>query len=245
MDREPLISIITITYNAGQTIKTTLDSIARQTCRDFEHIIVDGASNDDTIAIARSSEEARIISEKDNGLYDAMNKGLVMARGRYVLFLNSGDTFHSDDTLATYAKRAREGDHIIYADTVIVDCNRHIIAKRHLTAPLKLTFDSFSRGMLVCHQAFMVRRDLAPLYDTSYKFSADYDWTVKCIANADSDKCTNLSIIAIDYLSDGLTDKNKLASLKERYLIMSRHYGKVRTFFNHLGFIVRAIKRHL
>lgn len=245
METTPLITIITITYNAGKTISPTLMSVASQTFRNFEHIIVDGASGDDTLLIARSYPETRILSEKDNGLYDAMNKGIRLARGKYLLFLNAGDTFHSKDILAAYAARARRGDDIIYADTVIVDSARHIIGRRHLTAPASLTFESFARGMLVCHQAFMVRREIAPDYDLQYRFSADYDWTVRCIKNADPRRCFNLDMIAIDYLSDGLTDRNKLRSLRERYRIMTRHYGAVRTLVNHVGFIFRALGRRL
>ena len=95
--------------------------------------------------------------------------------------------------------------------------------------------------MLICHQAFMVKRELAPDYDLRYRFSADYDWTVRCIDAANPGKCINLSIIAIDYLKDGLTDKNKIKSLKELYHIMSRHYGRVKTFLNHIGFIFRKL----
>lgn len=239
----PLISIITITYNAETTIEPTLISVATQTFRNFEHIIVDGASTDGTLTIARKFEDLRILSERDKGLYDAMNKGLRMARGRYVLFLNAGDAFHNNETLRHYAERAMKGDDIIFGDTVIVDSNRHIIGKRHLNAPVHLTHDSFSKGMLICHQAFMVRRELAPEYDLSYRFSADYDWTVRCIASSDPGRCTNLNRITIDYLSAGMTDRNKFKSLKERYRIMARHYGHRRTFLNHLGFIFRAIRR--
>lgn len=243
MDSTPLISIITITFNAAKTIGPTLRSVWSQTCRDFEHIIIDGASTDGTLAEARKYKELRILSEKDRGLYDAMNKGLRMARGKYVLFLNAGDTFHSDDTLQAYADRASRRDDIIYGDTVIVDSERRIKGKRHLSAPDILTHDSFAKGMLVCHQAFMVRRELAPDYDLTWRFSADYDWTIKCIRNSDPVRCTNLRQITIDYLNDGMTDRNKIKSLRERYKIMSRHYGALRTFRNHLGFIFRALDR--
>ena len=245
MEPKPLISIITITYNAAREIEPTMISVAQQEFRDYEHIVVDGASTDDTLTIVRGFADVRILSEPDNGLYDAMNKGLALARGRYVLFLNAGDTFHSNKVLGRYAERAMRNDHIIYGDTVIVDSDRHIVGKRHLTAPVSLTFESFSKGMLVCHQAFMVRRELAPNFDTQYRFSADYDWTVKCIKASDPRRCSNLNLIAIDYLKDGLTDKNKLKSLRERYRIMSRHYGAARTFLNHLGFIGRALRRRL
>ncbi len=230
---EPLISIITITYNAADVLEPTMMSVAEQTCRDYEHLVIDGASRDNTLQTARSFEGVRILSEPDNGLYDAMNKGLRMAKGKYLLFLNAGDTFHSRGVLEAYARRARLGDDIIYGDTVIVDTSRRIIAPRHYSAPERLTKDSFSKGMLICHQAFMVRRGLAPEYDLKYRFSADYDWTIRCIEAADEDKCTNLRAIAIDYLSDGLTDRNKLRSLRERYSVMAAHYG-------HL----RALKRH-
>ncbi len=245
METAPLISIITITFNAEKCILPTLESVYRQTYRNYEHIIIDGASTDGTLTEARKYPDLRILSERDKGLYDAMNKGLDMARGRYLLFLNAGDTFHSDKTLAAYAERARKGDDIIFGDTVIVDSARHIIGPRHLTAPQSLTFESFAQGMLVCHQAFMVRKELAPHYDLQYRFSADYDWTVKCIRNSNPERCTNLGIIAIDYLSDGLTDKNKLKSLRERYRIMSTHYGSARTLLNHLGFLFRALRRRL
>lgn len=245
MDTAPLISIITITYNAERTILPTLESVFTQDYRNYEHIMIDGASTDGTLTIARQYPDIRILSERDSGLYDAMNKGIALARGRYLLFLNAGDAFHSDHVLSTYAERARKGDDIIYADTVIVDSDRHIIGRRHLSAPRTLTDDSFAKGMLICHQAFMVRKEIAPAYDTKYRFSADYDWTVKCIRNSDPRKRTNLGIIAIDYLSDGLTDKNKLKSLGERYRIMSGHYGAARTFINHIGFLFRAVARKI
>lgn len=243
MEESPLISVITITFNAQDTIGATLESIHSQLFKDYEHIIIDGASSDDTITLARKFSNVRILSERDQGLYYAMNKGLDMARGKYLLFLNSGDTFHNSDTLGAYADRARRGDDIIYGDTVIVDNDRHIIGRRHLTAPPTLTFESFAKGMLVCHQAFMVKRELAPKYDVRYRYSSDYDWTVRCIKNADPRNCTNLQLITIDYLSDGLTDKNKFKSLRERYRIMSQHYGGVSTFFRHIEFIFRALRR--
>lgn len=241
----PLISIITITYNAANELRPTMESVAGQSWRDYEHLIIDGASKDDTLAIAREYDGVRILSEKDSGLYDAMNKGLDMARGKYLLFLNAGDTFHSSEILARYAERAHRGDDIIYGDTVIVDNERHIIGRRHLSVPDTLTSDSFADGMLICHQAFMVRKDLAPHYDLQYRFSADYDWTVKCIDASDPRRNTNLGIITIDYLSDGLTDNNKLKSLRERYRIMSRRYGTIPTALRHIKFALRALSRRL
>lgn len=246
MIRQPLISIITITYNAAETIPLTMASVAEQTCSDFEHLIIDGASTDSTIIIARQmgTPFLRIVSEPDKGLYDAMNKGLRMARGRYVLFLNSGDRFHARESLALYADAIKKkSPDIVYGDTDIVDASGKRLGPRHLSAPAMLTADSFSQGMLICHQAFMVRKAIAPRFDTDYKFSADYDWTIRCIKASRPGDRKNLRAITIDYLSDGLTDRNKRASLIERFKIMANHYGILNAIISHLSFIPRAIKR--
>lgn len=241
-DGSPLISIITITYNAESEIRPTLESLNRQTFRNFEHLVIDGASSDNTLSIVKEmSPDSIVISEPDKGLYDAMNKGLRAAKGEYVLFLNAGDSLHSPDILRRYADR--RGANIIYGDTIIVDSERNFIKPRHLSAPKKLTFKSFSKGMLVCHQAFMVRRSITPEYDLQYRFSADYEWTLKCLRSSDPTHNANIEAIAIDYLSDGLTDKNHKASLKERYKIMCRYYGTLPTILRHIGFAVRNILR--
>lgn len=241
-DGSPLISIITITYNAESEIRPTLESLNRQTFRNFEHLVIDGASSDNTLSIVKEMcPDSIVISEPDKGLYDAMNKGLRAAKGEYVLFLNAGDSLHSPDILRRYADQ--RGANIIYGDTIIVDSERNFIKPRHLSAPQKLTFKSFSKGMLVCHQAFMVRRSITPEYDLQYRFSADYEWTLKCLRSSDLTHNVNIKAIAIDYLSDGLTDKNHKASLIERYRIMCRYYGTVPTMLRHIGFAVRSILR--
>lgn len=241
----PLISIITITFNAEKELPATLRSLNEQTFRNFEHILIDGASTDHTLAVARElcGPDLRIISERDNGLYDAMNKGLKTARGKYVLFLNAGDSFASPEILEKYAREAEKGADIIYSDTVIVDEDRHILRPRHLSVPDNLTADSFADGMLICHQAFMARRTIAPLYNLEYRFSADYDWTIRCIKHSRPEACVNLGCVGIHYLDAGMTEKNKSASLKERFDIMTKHYGIVRTVGKHLSFIPRAISR--
>lgn len=257
----PLISVITITYNAAPVIRPTLESLNAQTFRNFEHLVIDGASKDDTVSIVREMCPDSIIrSEPDRGLYDAMNKGLRAAKGKYLLFLNAGDALHAPDTLRRYAdtaclngknslnadenadSRQRYAD-IIYGDTIVVDSDRNFVKPRHLSVPERLTFRSFANGMLVCHQAFMVRRDLAPEYDLQYRFSADYEWTLRCLKAADPDHNVNLHTVTIDYLSDGMTDKNHRASLKERYRIMCRYYGTIPTLLRHIRFLLRHLSK--
>lgn len=234
----PLITIVTITYNAEKELPRTIESVMEQTCHDYEHLIIDGASTDRTLEVARRNPDARILSERDHGLYDAMNKGLAYARGKYILFLNAGDTFRTPDTLALYAKEAAKERDIIYADTMIVDEEGNDIGPRHYSAPEILTSDSFSKGMLICHQAFMVRREIAPPYDLQYRFSADYDWTIKCIAETTPENCANLQTVAINYLSNGMTDKNKFKSLRERFKVMAKHYGTGAAIKRHLALVM-------
>lgn len=247
MSHNPLFSIVTITFNAARELPATLASVDAQTCTDYEHLIIDGASTDATLSLARAPGNPRrqTFSEPDRGLYDAMNKGLTRARGTYVIFLNAGDSFSSSDTLATYASAAGPDTDIIYADTRLVDSSRHVVGPRHLSVPEVLTFKSFARGMLVCHQAFAMRREKAPLYDLSYRFSADYDWCLRCLRLTAPERCRNLHTVAIDYLTDGLTDRNHKASLRERYHIMCRHFGTIPTIARHAGFLLRAVRRRL
>ncbi|MCM1006116.1 MAG: glycosyltransferase [Prevotella sp.] len=245
--KTPLFSIITITFNAEKALPPTLRSVDAQAFTDYEHLIIDGASRDNTAAVASTPENPRrrVFSEPDKGLYDAMNKGMAKARGQYLIFLNAGDSFTATDTLARYAAAAADDVDIIYADTQLVDDRRNLVGPRHLSVPEILTFKSFAQGMLVCHQAFCVRRSLAPDYDLQYRFSADYEWCLRCLQKTTPERTRNLHIIAIDYLTDGLTDKNHKASLKERYRIMSKYYGAVPTALRHIGFAFRAAMRCL
>lgn len=241
----PKISIITVTYNAGSCIERTVKSVAEQSFTDYEHIIVDGASQDDTLALARQfgTERLSIHSQKDNGIYHGMNRGLKYAQGEFILFLNAGDTFATPDTLKLYSEEATAERDIIYGDTNIVDEEGKFLRERHLKAPAILTVGSFSDGMLICHQAFMVRRSLAPQYSRDYRFSADYDWTINCIKNTTPTRCINLRAHTIDYLDNGATEKHKFVSLRERFEIMKKHYGLMKAIMKHLSFIPRALKR--
>lgn len=246
-DRTPLISIITVTFNASEVLEPTLRSVAEQTFGDYEHIIVDGGSTDTTLALAARSGNPRlqIHSKPDKGIYHGMNRGLLYAQGRYVVFLNAGDRFASPSTLARYAEAASQGADIIYGDTVIVDASGNVLRPRHLSAPDILTYQSFLKGMLVCHQAFMVRREIAPTYSKEFRLSADYDWCLGCIAASGLTRRVNLRAVTIHYLDGGMSQKKKIASLRERFIIMKRRFGLLDALKAHLSFIPRAIARKL
>lgn len=244
MTATPLFSIITITYNAATTLPATLHSVAMQGFKNYEYIVVDGASKDGTVRLVEESPlQVRMISEPDKGLYDAMNKGIKMAVGRYLIFLNAGDAFHSADTLQCVADTIGDGNPgVVYGETAIVDANRNFLMMRRLRAPEKLTWCSFANGMVVCHQAFIARRDIVPTYDLKYRYSADVDWCIRCMKN--TDELLNTHCTLIDYLNEGETTRHHRASLKERFAVMCEHYGTIPTILRHIGFALRyAIAR--
>jgi glycosyltransferase involved in cell wall biosynthesis len=239
-------SIITICYNAATTIERTLRSVTSQTWADREYIIIDGASKDNTLdIIARYRNKIDIlVSERDCGLYDAMNKGLRLATGDYVLFMNAGDRFHEDTTLEQIAAQVSGMDPlpgVIYGNTTLTHMDGEIYGMRRLNPPEHLTWKSFKNGMLVCHQAFYARRDLAEPYDLTYRFSADVDWCIRVMKKADT--LHNTHLIVADYLEDGsgVTIDNRKASLKERFAIMRKYYGLPSTLLHHAWFAVRLL----
>lgn len=240
----PLFSIVTVSYNAQDTIAATMQSVGQQTCTVYEHIIMDGASTDRTVSIAKEMATPRtvIYSSPDNGIYDAMNKAMGVATGDYLIFLNAGDRFNNENTLQELADAIMANDYpgVVYGQTQLVDIDNNYVGPRHLTAPQKLTLDSFKHGMLVCHQAFTALRKIAPLYDTRWRFSADYEWCIRCLQHSHRNVYTGTT--TINYLSEGVTTKNRGKSLIERYKIMSRYYGAIPTLLRHLAFMPRFIK---
>ena len=241
----PLFSIITVTYNAASTLPATLASVKEQSCKQYEYIVMDGLSKDNTVELAKAADipNARIFSSSDKGLYDAMNKAIDEATGDYLIFLNAGDAFHAPDTLQTIADAivANGRPDIVYGQTQLVNANRQRIGDRHLIAPEELTFKSFAQGMLVCHQAFIASRKIVQHYDLQYRFSADYEWCLRCLKQ--SSKNVYVPHTIIDYLSEGLTTANRKASLKERFNIMCHYYGTIPTIVRHLKFIPRFLKQ--
>lgn len=242
-----MITLITVTYNAELTIERTLQSVARQTCQDYEHLIIDGASKDGTLAMVRryASDRTTILSEPDKGLYDAMNKGLRLAKGDYICFLNAGDKLHSPDTLQHVADAAAKGEvGVVYGHTDIVDDEGRFLFPRRLVPPEELTWKSFRWGMLVCHQSFYVNRNIAQQYDLNYRFSADFDWCIRSMKAGERQGLKNVYLHEplSDYLSEGMTTQNHRASLQERFQIMAKHYGLFSTILRHIWFAVRQAK---
>ncbi len=239
----PRFSIITVTYNAEKVIEETIQSVITQTYKNYEYIIIDGASKDNTLSVIDKYKDmiSKVVSEPDKGLYDAMNKGIAAATGDYLCFLNAGDSFHEDDTLQLMVHSINDDTlpDVLYGETAIVNNEGHFLHMRRLQTPEKLTWKSFKQGMLVCHQAFFAKRSLVEPFNLSYRFSADFDWCIRVMKKAST--LHNTHITVIDYLDEGLTTQNHKASLKERFRIMAKHYGWISTVVHHIWFVIRLI----
>lgn len=235
------ISIITIVYNNVRDIAYTISSVLKQSYPNIEYIVVDGASTDGTLEIINRHRDniTTIISEKDNGIYDAMNKGLALATGDYVLFLNSGDELYDKDTIQCIVEKGKGAD-IIYGETKLVDEQRNIVADRRHKAPEQFTWKSFRYGMNICHQAIYIKRDITSPYDLNYQLSADIDWVIRAAKKAKSTQ--NVHQYVAKYLVGGMSQKRHRQSLKERYAIFKKHYGTFANWFNHGVIAFRLIK---
>ena len=239
------ISVVTIVRNDCAHIEETLKSVLEQSGDGFEleYVVIDGESDDGTAEIIQKYAHrlAFFVSEKDSGIYNAMNKGIRLATGDYLCFLNAGDELHENETLQkmVHSLHTQELPDVIYGETAIVDNQGHFLHMRRLSAPEQLNWKSFKQGMLVCHQAFFARRELAIhyLYDLQYRFSADFDWCIRIMKQAKYLHNTRLTLI--DYQKEGMTTQNHKASLKERFRIMVKHYGWISTVLHHGWFVIR------
>lgn len=173
------ISIVTATYNSGRTVRDTLDSIAKQQYADVEHIIVDGLSKDDTLAVVKQfSHVAKVLSEKDNGIYDAMNKGLQLATGDIIGILNSDD-FYTSSTVLSKVAAAFEDPSVeaVYGDLQYVKQDNVELVIRTWKAGV-FQRKNLYYGWMPPHPTFFVRRHVyekAGMFNTTLRSAADYE----------------------------------------------------------------------
>jgi glycosyltransferase involved in cell wall biosynthesis len=181
------VTIITAVYNGARSISTTLKSVARQDYGAIEHIIVDGASTDDTVEVIRSNDErgALLISEPDAGVYDAFNKGLRRATGDVVAFLNAGDSYESPGAVSkVIAEFSVPGTQAVFADVLIVDANDEArIVRRYSSkrfSPRAMTY-----GLMPAHPSLFLRREIYQRvgeYDTRFRIAGDFELCLRVFA---------------------------------------------------------------
>ncbi|MEO7211870.1 glycosyltransferase family 2 protein [Mucilaginibacter sp.] len=229
----PKLSVITVVYNNVADIGRTLLSVLNQTHPAIEYIVIDGASTDGTLDIINTykSRITKLVSEPDKGIYDAMNKGLAMATGDYVIFMNSGDEFYAADTVEKVFATADNAD-IYYGETEMLNIRRESLGQRRHKAPAKFNWKGFKFGMSISHQAIYIRRTLTAPYDPTYQLSADIDWIIRAAKKAKT--IVKVNGYVAKYLVGGMSKAKHRQSLEERFAIMKKHYGLIPTIFNHI-----------
>jgi glycosyltransferase involved in cell wall biosynthesis len=247
----PLISIITAVRNGEKTLECTIKSVLDQSYDRIEYIIIDGGSTDGTLDIIRKYD-TRIthwVSEPDNGIYDAMNKGIAMAAGDVIAMLNSDD-YYEQGALASVANIYHndhvKGRFIIYGDYYILDDRLDV--RTEFRSNLR-----FWTGMSICHQAMFVSREVyrtSSVYDTSLKFAADYAFLIDAIRSGVHFIPTGKFLIT--FRNAGASYTHVLASYRETLLVLRQRFGMFNRYVCMFvatrllkGLIITAAKRVL
>ncbi|MCK4650244.1 glycosyltransferase [Candidatus Pacearchaeota archaeon] len=244
----PFFSIVTVCYNEEKNIKKTCESIIKQGYKNFEWIIIDGKSTDKTLEIIKKygKKIPKVISEKDSGVYNAMNKGIVKTKGEYILFLNGGDYLKDKDVLqeiANFIQKDKKQGEIYYGD-LLYD-NGEIVTFKKSKLDKK-----FFKTKTISHQATFIKRQLFEkygYYDEQYKIVADFDFWIRAIIKGGA-KVKYLPIIVSVFDQTGISADYKLAKkqIKERSEVLIKHglIGKTETIFAEAKwFILTMLKK--
>lgn len=214
--KEPRFTIITVCYNAEKYIKETIESLLIQTCDDYEYIIKDGLSTDNTLKVAKSllekKENVKIVSTADNGIYDAMNQAVGMAKGEYIYFLNAGDCFADCDVLRSVSESVdKKRSDIIYGSIIEVDGEKERLRKY---TKMNSQIWYFSTGACLCHQSIFGKKSLfeQKKFDLSYIVCADREWQMFHIENDATIEA--IKIVVSKILVDGFS-KEHIRELEE------------------------------
>lgn len=221
------VSIITVTYNSERTLVDTLRSVAEQDYRDIEHVVIDGGSRDGTLDVLKrhGAHVARSISEPDGGIYDAMNKGMALATGDFVGFLNSDDTLASRGAISSLVSRAHASD-VVYGDLdYVAEDGRRVI--RHWRSG-SFAFEQLRFGWMPPHPTFYVRRTLMQeigRFDVSFRIAADYEYMLRCLLR-ESVRVGYVDEVLVRMRAGGVSNRSistMLRKSREDLTVMRRH----------------------
>jgi glycosyltransferase involved in cell wall biosynthesis len=231
----PLISIITVELNVKDTIESTLLSIKKQSFSDYEFIVLDGCSTDGTLDILIKHQKSLDcwISEPDEGIYDAMNKGIKMAKGDWIIFMNAGDVFFDKNTLEKIVKYL-DGD-VVYGDHATYNHD----PDKYECASVKNR--SYKRNIPFCHQSVFFRRELLQKFpfDLKYRIASDYDQYLR-IKNSGA-KIKYIPKTVSKVLDGGVSSRSRLVIIHEYFDITKKYWPIYSSFV----YIVRLIKYFL
>jgi len=213
----PLISVITVVFNGEKYLEKTIQSVLGQTHGNIEYIIIDGGSADKTLDIIKKYEYAidYWVSEPDKGIYDAMNKGVLLAGGEWINFMNSGDVFYESGSIKALSGYFREKESLIYGDVLISYVNfvKKIYAK---------SVSSLWKGMICCHQSIFARKQILFKlgFNEEYKMAADYDFL--CRVYLGGYLIRRVDFVISKVIAGGVTETRRIETLRELMRISER-----------------------
>lgn len=234
MENKLKISVVTVSYNAADTIEETIRSVVNQTYDNIEYIIIDGGSTDGTVDIIKKYAD-RItywVSEPDKGIYDAMNKGIAVATGDYINFMNAGDTFADVNTIKVVSNIISDSKNsfdIYYGDTIYVYSYGEVMVPG-------LSLKTIEKRLPYCHQSSFVRISIhkTDLFNLGFRYCADYNF-VYCGVKIKNYSVSHIPIIISRYeAEDGVSSKMFKSSWREKYKINNPRNNKLRLFKSEL-----------
>lgn len=226
--RPPLLSIITVCFNAAQTIRATMDSLDAQVCRDFEWVVIDGGSTDGTREFldGHRGRMAYFVSEPDAGIYDAMNKGIRAATGQWLLFLNADDVLADPAVLSdmrAHLRDAGEDTGVVYGDAFCTDGTRKWLHRFHWVTRRNLLYGH------LCHQTVFARQSVFKglgEFDTSLRVNADYEWLLRVFRSPL--RCRYVPRVVATFFVGGMHGRDRRLLVEERLLIRRRFATRAR-----------------
>jgi glycosyltransferase involved in cell wall biosynthesis len=212
----PEITVVTVTRNDAPALQHTIESVRQQDYPNIHHIIVDGGSTDGTSALLQQHqrENLRWISEPDDGIYDAMNKGVLMSSGHWIIFLNAGDTFHRADVVSEIFDRQSPDADLIYGDTIFIDGDRAELIKARAA-------EFLWQAMIFNHNSLFTRRSVLlehPFVD-QYRIVADSEFVIWAFQSGKT--FHNSGITVNTYRRGGFSDVNSVLRTVERWKLVS------------------------
>ena len=233
-------SIITVCYNVEDCIEETIKSVLNQTFKNIQYIVIDGASTDNTLKIINKfkKEIDIIISEPDQGIYDAMNKGLNLANGHFLNFLNAGDSFYNSNTLGLVYNKIKEGTKIVSGDFNLILANN----KSRFIKTKKISWKHFKKDFYACHQAIFIHFSIVNLYDINYKIKADYKWVLDALSKTEEGSVVKIHQPLVNYDANGFSSKNSFNNLNELMRLHKNYFGTFQLLLNLDVYVFRILR---
>lgn len=225
----PLFTIVTICLNDLENLKVTVASVQRQSFRDYQYLIIDGGSKDNTVEYLKSLHDVEWVSESDEGIYDAMNKAIGLSKGQYINFMNSGDTFYDKSVLDKIASAIDKysGVQFLYGDVYYGNSIRPFSLQ-----PKKLTSFTLFRGT-VCHQVWFMQKGVYEMnggFDIALRYKADYDFLCRIILK-NKISYQHVPICVASYQGGGFSEKNVADGMRDTIVVKSRYFQQYKRLF--------------